>query len=146
MHNNGKPNPPRQVLDVVVIGEALIDVTTPERTTEHPGGSPANVAYGLVRLGISTGLLTAYGNHRRGQALEEHLSGAGVTLLPGSRLLERTSTAAATIALDGSASYAFDITWDLEPLDLVGQCPHLFTSEQQAAMKQRIHGCFRGGL
>lgn len=49
MHNNGKPHPPGQVPDVVVIGEALIDVvTTPDGTTEHPGGSPANVAYGLA--------------------------------------------------------------------------------------------------
>src|SRR5688500_8350132 len=118
MHNNGKPHPPRQALDVVVIGEALIDVvTTPEGTTEHPGGSPANVAYGLARLGVSTGLLTSMGTDHRGDALEEHLTGAGVTLLPGSRSLERTSTATATLARDGSASYAFDIAWDVEPLD-----------------------------
>jgi fructokinase len=69
MHYNGKPNPPRQVLDVVVIGEALTDVvTTPGGTIEHPGGSPANVAYGLARLGVSTGLLTAIGTDRRGPA------------------------------------------------------------------------------
>ena len=124
MHYNGKPNPPREVLDVVVIGEALTDVvTTPGGTSEHPGGSPANVAYGLARLGVSTGLLTAIGTDRRGAALEEHLTGAGVTLLPGSRSLERTSTATATIAQDGSASYAFDITWDVEPLDLVHTPP-----------------------
>jgi fructokinase len=119
MHNNGKPHPPRQVLDVVVIGEALIDVvTTPEGTNEHPGGSPANVAYGLARLGVSTGLLTSMGADRRGDALEEHLTGAGVALLPGSRSQERTSTATATIAGDGSAGYAFDITWDVKAPDL----------------------------
>lgn len=124
MHYNGKPNPPREVLDVVVIGEALTDVvTTPGGTIEHPGGSPANVAYGLARLGVSTGLLTAIGSDRRGAALEEHLTGAGVTLLPGSRSLERTSTATATIAQDGSASYAFDFTWIVEPLDLVHTPP-----------------------
>jgi fructokinase len=105
-------------LDVVVIGEALIDVvTTREGTNEHPGGSPANVAYGLARLGVSTGLLTSIGTDGRGDALEERLTGAGVTLLPGSRSLERTSTATATLARDGSPSYAFDITWDVEPLD-----------------------------
>jgi fructokinase len=39
MHNNCTPHPPEPVLDVVVIGEALIDVvTTPEGTNEHPGG------------------------------------------------------------------------------------------------------------
>jgi fructokinase len=42
---------------------------------------------------------------------------AVVTRLPGSRSLERTSTATATLARDGSASYAFDIIWDVEPLD-----------------------------
>ncbi|MGF9648426.1 carbohydrate kinase [Pseudarthrobacter oxydans] len=119
MHTNGKPDHPRQALDVVVIGEALTDVvTTPEGTTEHPGGSPANVAYGLARLGVSTGLLTSIGADRRGEVLEEHLAGAGVTLLPGSRSPGSTSTATATIARDGSASYAFDITWDVEPPDL----------------------------
>ncbi|WP_104043493.1 carbohydrate kinase family protein [Arthrobacter sp. ZGTC412] len=124
MHNNGKPNRPRQVLDAVVIGEALIDVvSTPEGTNEHPGGSPANVAYGLARLGVSTGLLTAVGADRRGGVLREHLTGAGVTLLPGSRPLDRTSTATATITRDGSATYAFDITWDVEPLDRVHTPP-----------------------
>jgi fructokinase len=118
MYNNAKRNPPEHALDVVVIGEALIDVvTTPQATSEHPGGSPANVAYGLARLGVNTGLLTSMGTDRRGEALEEHLTGAGVTLLPGSRSLERTSTATATIARDGSASYAFDITWDVQPPD-----------------------------
>jgi fructokinase len=79
------------VVDAVVIGEALIDVvTTPEGTKEHPGGSPANVAYGLARLGVSIGLLASIGPDRRGDALEEHLTGAGVTLFPGSRSLERT--------------------------------------------------------
>ncbi|MDR6792013.1 fructokinase [Pseudarthrobacter oxydans] len=126
MDNNGKPHPPGQVPDVVVIGEALIDVvTTPDGTTEHPGGSPANVAYGLARLGVSTGLLTSIGADRRGEALEEHLTGAGVAILPGSRSQERTSTATATIASDGSASYAFDIAWDVEPPDLAHTPPRI---------------------
>ncbi|KRE85089.1 MULTISPECIES: carbohydrate kinase family protein [unclassified Arthrobacter] len=124
MDNSGKPHSSRQVLDVVVVGEALTDVvTTPAGTHEYPGGSPANVAYGLARLGVSTGLLTSMGADRRGDALEEHLTGAGVMILPGARSLERTSTATATIARDGSASYAFDISWDVEPLDLAPAPP-----------------------
>lgn len=124
MHNNGLPRPSRQALDVVVIAEALTDVvTTPEGTNEHPGGSPANVAYGMARLGVSTGLLTSIGADRRGDVLEEHLTGAGVTLLPGSRSLQKTSTATAAIARDGSASYAFDITFDVEPPDLAPTPP-----------------------
>ena len=48
--------------EVIVVGEALIDVIhTGDGVTEHPGGSPANVAYGLARLGVSTGFLTSIG-------------------------------------------------------------------------------------
>ncbi|XAS72819.1 carbohydrate kinase [Micrococcaceae bacterium Sec5.1] len=104
-------------LDVVVIGEALIDiVNTPEGTISYPGGSPANVAYGLGRLGVSTGLLTAIGEDEHGTAIANHLQSAGVRLLPGSTSLERTATATATLAADGSASYEFDIAWELPPV------------------------------
>jgi fructokinase len=117
MHYLESAGPSRQLLDVVVVGEALIDVvTSPEGTNEYPGGSPANVAYGLGRLGINTGLLTAIGDDERGAAIERHLHSAGVTLLPGSYCLGRTASATATLARDGSASYDFDITWALEPV------------------------------
>lgn len=101
-------------IDVCVVGEALIDiVTTAAGPVEHPGGSPANVAYGLGRLGVPTGLLTAIGPDRRGAAIREHLLSAGVTLLPGSQSLSRTSTATAVLGADGSAEYSFDVSWDL---------------------------------
>jgi fructokinase len=100
--------------EVVVIGEALIDVVaSSEGTVEHPGGSPANVAYGLGRLGISTSLLTSIGDDERGAAIERHLGRAGVALLPGSKHQGRTASATATLAADGSAHYEFDISWDL---------------------------------
>ena len=105
-----------QTLDVMVVGEALIDVvTTSHGRVEHPGGSPANVAYGLGRLGVTTGLLTAIGPDARGNAIENHLHSAGVILLPGSKSLTRTASATATLAPDGSAKYDFDISWDLAP-------------------------------
>ncbi|MBD1593750.1 carbohydrate kinase [Arthrobacter sp. S1_S22] len=101
-------------LDVTVVGEALTDVvTTSHGQVEHPGGSPANVAYGLGRLGVTTGLLTAIAPDARGTAIENHLRSAGVTLLPGSKSLTRTPSATATLAPDGSATYEFDISWDL---------------------------------
>jgi fructokinase len=105
-----------KIPDVIVVGEALMDVvTSPEGTREHPGGSPANVAYGLCRLGVTTGLLTALGDDERGAAIEAHLSSAGVTILPGSWSLDRTASATANLAADGSASYEFDIDWHLDP-------------------------------
>ncbi|WP_115790139.1 carbohydrate kinase family protein [Arthrobacter silvisoli] len=103
--------------DVVVIGEALIDVvTTSNGTVEHPGGSPANVAYGLGRLGVRASLLTSIGDDERGAAISRHLSSAGVSLLPGSISAGRTASATATLASDGSASYEFDISWELAPV------------------------------
>jgi fructokinase len=114
---NTTSRPFQDQLDVLVVGEALVDVvTSSEGTVEHPGGSPTNVAYGLGRLGVSTGLLTSLGDDERGSAIERHLSAAGVVLLPGSKSMERTSSATATLEADGSARYAFDITWKLEPV------------------------------
>lgn len=117
MQNPDAIFPDRKFLDVIVVGEALIDVViSPEGIREHPGGSPANVAYGLGRLGVPTGLLTALGDDERGAAIEAHLSGAGVTLLPGSHSLDRTAVATANVAPDGSATYEFDVDWDLDPV------------------------------
>ena len=111
MHTNTDPQPG---LDVVVVGEALVDIVVSSRgTVEHPGGSPANVAYGLGRLGAATALLTSIGDDKRGEAIEQHLRSAGVDLLPGSKAPGRTATATATLASDGSAHYDFDIRWDL---------------------------------
>ena len=100
--------------DVIVIGEALVDVVaSPTGPIEHPGGSLMNVAYGLGRLGVSTALLTSLGDDARGRAIEAHLGRAGVELLAGSKNAVRTASATATIAADGSAEYDFDISWAL---------------------------------
>ncbi|MFJ5695828.1 carbohydrate kinase [Arthrobacter sp. NPDC093125] len=111
MHTNDDPQPG---LDVVVVGEALVDIVVSSGgTVEHPGGSPANVAYGLGRLGAATALVTSIGDDSHGAAIEQHLRSAGVELLPGSKGPGRTATATATLASDGSAHYDFDIRWDL---------------------------------
>ncbi|MCX8455911.1 carbohydrate kinase family protein [Paenarthrobacter ureafaciens] len=113
------PSPAPEPLDVVVVGEALIDIVqSPDGQIEYPGGSPANVAYGLGRLDIKAGLLTAIGRDERGDAITEHLQSAGVVLLPGSKSLGKTATATAQIGDDGSAEYTFDIDWSLPPVVL----------------------------
>lgn len=100
---------------MLVVGEALIDIV--ERpgspTTEHPGGSPANVALGLARLGHPADLLTRIGNDRRGRAVRAYLECCGVRLVPGSVTDEPTSTATAHLDPDGVASYDFDLDWRL---------------------------------
>lgn len=102
--------------DVIVVGESLIDrVISDLETVEHPGGSPANVAYGLGRLGVDTALLTSLGNDRYASTIEKHLHSAHVELLPGSKGYGESATATVTLASDGSAHYNFNIRRDLPP-------------------------------
>lgn len=106
--------------DVLVIGEALIDVVTDGRgvTAEHVGGSAANVAVALARLGRPVRLATSYGDDARGRLIGEHLTASGVALAGEPRILPRTSTASATIGADGSASYGFDLEWRLGAVEI----------------------------
>lgn len=105
---------------VLVVGEALVDVVrrADGSVEEHPGGSPANVALGLARLGRTTHLLTHVGDDERGDAVRSRLEQAGVHVLPGSVQPGPTSTAQAAIAEGGSASYEFHLTWSPAATDL----------------------------
>jgi len=99
---------------VYVVGEALIDIVHLDGgKSEHPGGSPTNVAYGLGLLGVDTTLLSHFGNDDRGRVLVRHVESAGVRIAPESLSADRTSTAAAEIDDSGSARYVFDIDWSL---------------------------------
>jgi len=100
-------------MSVLVIGEALVDVVhrVDGTVAEHPGGSPANVALGLGRLGRRVDLLTDLGDDVRGGAVRDWLAEATVRLLP-TRPGRRTSTATARLRADGSATYDFDLAWD----------------------------------
>lgn len=99
----------------LVVGEALVDVVRcPDGAKdEHAGGSPANVAVGLARLGRNVDLLTSLGRDTYGEYLSGHLGQEQVGLLCAPRGDVRTSSATATIGPDGSASYEFDLQWDL---------------------------------
>lgn len=100
--------------DALVIGESLIDVVNRGLVAvEHPGGSAANVAVALARLGRRVRFATAYGDDDRGRAIAAHLAGSGVVLAGDPLVLDRTATAVASIAEDGGASYAFDLEWRL---------------------------------
>ncbi len=95
----------------LVIGEALIDIL--DGRVEHVGGSPLNVAVGLARLGREVDFLTHIGDDAAGRRISEYVKTAGAHLIPESIAATRTPTAAATIADDGSASYTFDLHWQL---------------------------------
>ncbi|MCL3776855.1 MULTISPECIES: carbohydrate kinase [unclassified Actinomyces] len=98
----------------LVIGEALVDVVIHpgEEPREIPGGSPANVALGLSRLGRDAELTCWIGTDARGAAIRAHLEASGVRLAPGSDGAARTSTAQATIGADRAATYVFDLDWN----------------------------------
>jgi fructokinase len=112
-----------------VIGEALVDLVGQRggRTfVAHPGGSPANVALGLARLGAPVTLSTRLGNDTFGQMIIEHLSASGVVVDAGPEPRQPTSLAIATLAA-GVASYDFRITWEvaaLPPLPIDIRCLH----------------------
>ena len=90
-----------------------------QRTAEHVGGSPANVALGLARLGHDTHLATLVGTDERGVRCREHVEAGGVRLLPGSTSPDHpTSTAVATLDDSGAATYVFDLHWNLPPVAL----------------------------
>ncbi|WP_421742266.1 carbohydrate kinase family protein [Cellulomonas sp.] len=99
----------------LVLGEALIDVVTrPDGSrAQHPGGSPANVALGLGRLGRRVDLLTWLGHDTDGDLVRRHLRGSGVNVLQGNRSALRTPVATAHIGETGAATYEFDLEWDL---------------------------------
>jgi fructokinase len=98
---------------VLVVGEALVDdVTRPDGSVvATPGGSPANVAVALGRLGVDVELLTALGDDPHGDQVRRHLEASGVSVVAAP--LPRTAVASATLDETGAATYVFDIAWDL---------------------------------
>ncbi|ACQ79359.1 Fructokinase [Beutenbergia cavernae DSM 12333] len=105
---------------VLVVGEALVDIVerAGEPARSHPGGSPANVALGLARLGRDVELVTWLGADENGELVRAHLAASGVRIAAGSIGAERTSTALATIGDDGAASYTFDLTVDYPEVEI----------------------------
>ncbi|TKR26635.1 carbohydrate kinase [Cellulomonas hominis] len=101
----------------LMIGEALVDVVQAAdgARTCHPGGSPANVALTTARLGDDTRLLTWIAPDELGAVVREHLTRAGVVVLPQSVGATRTSTAKALVDDTGAAHYEFDLEWTLAP-------------------------------
>lgn len=136
----------------VVVGEALTDVIVERDGAEarHPGGSPANVAYGLGRLGRRTALVTELGDDADGAAIRAHLASAGVEVRTQGAAA-RTSSAIARLGADGSAEYRFELTWELGPV-AVAELPLVLhtgslaaTVEPGAAAVERLARDVRAG-
>jgi len=104
----------------LVVGEALVDVvrTLDGQERDHPGGSAANAAVALARLGQEVWFASAYADDPHGRMLAHHLAANDVSLAGDPHVLDRTATAVATIGDDGAAEYEFDIDWRLPDVEL----------------------------
>jgi fructokinase len=103
--------------DVITLGELLIDfVPTVSGVTlieapafkKAPGGAPANVAAGLVKLGVSSAFLGKVGDDAFGHFLGQTLDEAGVNI-SGLIYSEEARTALAFVSLraDGEREFMF---------------------------------------
>ncbi len=98
----------------------LIPVAGGERVP-MVGGGPANTAKAVARLGYQTYFVGGISSDDYGKAIEEELAGSGVDLSLVYRGNESTALAIATIdenglakyefELEGTASFAFDMSW-----------------------------------
>ncbi|WP_435736586.1 PfkB family carbohydrate kinase [Cellulosimicrobium sp. PMB13] len=106
----------------LVIGEALVDVVPASdgTTRDLPGGSPANVALTLGRLGRDAVLATTLGADARGRAVRSWLAESGVEVRAVAPPGGRTSSAHVTLDAQGGATYAFDVSWDPGVVDVGG--------------------------
>ncbi len=102
----------------LVIGESLIDVVhaSGREPVEHVGGSAANAAVALARLGRPVWFASALGADDRGRRIRSQVHAEGIRWAVEPLSLERTSVAVAELDEAGVATYTFDIAWQLHPL------------------------------
>ncbi|MFI1934659.1 carbohydrate kinase [Streptomyces sp. NPDC020330] len=122
--------------DPLVIGECVADIVRQpgEADRVHPGGSPANVAYGLARLGHDTTLLTQLGPDAHGRLIRDHLAAAGVEVRTDGAT-GPTPSAAVTLDDRGHATYAFEVGWALGPVVLDRVPRHVHTGSIAAVVE-----------
>jgi fructokinase len=99
---------------IVICGEALDDLvpdpSVPSRFDARPGGSSANTAVALARLGTPVSMLARLARDSFGELLRGHLEGNGVDLSFAVDAAEPSSLAIATVGDDGGADYRFLVT------------------------------------
>src|SRR5689334_12513186 len=112
---------------IAVAGEALVDLV-PAPVGDYfeiaPGGSPANVALGLARLGVPARLLARLADDLLGRRIREHLTHNGVQLDHAVHAHEQTSLAMVSLDADGVPAYDFRISgtadWQWTPAEVAG--------------------------
>ncbi|BDO43619.1 PfkB family carbohydrate kinase [Cellulomonas sp. NTE-D12] len=100
-------------VDVDVLGECVADTIrySAQHEVTYPGGSAANVAVGLARLGRRVDFATCLGDDEHGQLMRAHLAREHVYVT--NVAAEGTPTPSAVAVLDesGAAAYEFSVTW-----------------------------------
>jgi fructokinase len=113
---------------IIVCGEALVDlVPTPggDGYLAKPGGSPANVAVGLGRLGLDNRLLARLSRDHFGQMIRRHLLDSRVDLSLAVDAPQPTTVAMVGLSAAGDAAYTFyvadatDGAWHLDDIPTV---------------------------
>jgi fructokinase len=124
-------------METMVIGESLIDVVLHADGTagEHVGGSPANVALGLARLGHDVTFATMLGDDERGHRIARLLKTEGVTLTEDSFGGRPTSVATCTLDSSGAATYSFDLTWQIREGQRLQGLAHVHTGSVAATLE-----------
>ncbi|ADD43279.1 carbohydrate kinase family protein [Stackebrandtia nassauensis] len=114
---------------IAVIGEAVADaVAMPDDATGalrlevRPGGSPANTAVALARLGSPTRFLGRLSKGILGQLLRTHLDKSQVDLSAAVTASQEATLAVAALDDQGRAAYDFYVNgtadWDWSPAEL----------------------------
>jgi fructokinase len=97
---------------VAVAGEALVDLVptgAPGGFQAVPGGSPANVAVGLARLGLPVRMLARVGADTLGRQIRRYLQDNDIRLDHVVEATEPTSLAVVDVDPEGLAHYDFRI-------------------------------------
>jgi fructokinase len=113
---------------IAVVGEAVADAVLPHEAagplqlTVRPGGSPANVAVGLARLGTRTQFLGRLSTGPLGEVLRQHLAESQVDLSMSVAAAQPASLAITSVDGEGAARYDFYLTgtadWQWDPAEL----------------------------
>ncbi|MUN35103.1 carbohydrate kinase family protein [Actinomadura litoris] len=122
---------------ILVFGEALVDLVGEpggRRYRADPGGSPANVAVGLGRLGKAVTLVTGLGDDAFGRLVTAHLAASGVT--PDVRRAPFTSLAVVSVDGAGVPSYDFALSWTPGTPEIPPDAAVLCTGSLAAALAE----------
>jgi fructokinase len=111
--------------DVTCIGEIIVDFVSTKKGVsltdapafmKFPGGAPANLAVGLVRLGVPTAFIGRVGDDSFGQYLCNELRKIGV--MSGGIVFDRQhKTRLAFVSLTPSGERFFEF-WESQPADI----------------------------